>query len=58
MPATPTPSLDADTAIAAAPLPTSKTLRRRASLPLQLVRFAVLNLRMLRMVAKGHGDAP
>lgn len=51
-----TPSLDADTAIASAPLPTAKTLRRRSSLPLQLLRFAVLNLRMLRMVAKGHGD--
>ena len=36
--------------------PTKKTLRRRASLPIQLTRFAVLNVRMLRMVGKGHGD--
>ncbi len=40
-----------------APLPTRRTLRRRGSVPLQLVRFALLNLRMLRMVGKGHGDA-
>ena len=50
------PDLDADRAIQAAPLPTKRTLRRRASVPIQLVRFAVLNARMLRMVAKGHGD--
>jgi hypothetical protein len=54
---TPPPNLDADALIRSAPLPTKRTLRRRASLPLQLVRFAVLNVRMLRMVGKGHGDA-
>ena len=41
-----------DSRIAAAPLPTSRTLRRRRSIPLQLWRFARINLRMLRMVRK------
>lgn len=43
-----------DERIAAAPLPTAATLRRRKSLPVQLVRFALINLRMMRMVRKGH----
>lgn len=37
-----------------APLPTAETLRRRRSLPVQAVRFAVLNARIMRMVLKGH----
>lgn len=45
---------DVDERIAAAPPPTPKTLRRRQSLPLQLWRFAALNLKMIRMVTKGH----
>jgi hypothetical protein len=53
---TPPPNLDADALIQMAPLPTKRTLRRRASLPVQLVRFVLLNIRMLRMVGKGHGD--
>ena len=36
--------------LSAAPLPTARTLRRRRSLPGQLVRFAAFNLRILRMV--------
>jgi len=40
--------------IAAAPLPTAATLRRRSSLPVQLWRFTVINLKMLRMVSKSH----
>ena len=40
--------------IAAAPMPTTRTLRRRSSIPLQLWRFARINLRMLRMVRKAH----
>ena len=40
--------------IAAAPLPTARTLRRRRSIPLQLWRFGTINLRMLRMVRKAH----
>lgn len=37
-----------------APLPTRKTLRRRGNLPYQLIRFVSFNLRILRMVVKGH----
>lgn len=44
----------ADARMAIAPLPTARTLRRRSSLPLQLWRFALLNLKILRMVLKGH----
>jgi hypothetical protein len=43
-----------DERIATAPLPTPRTLRLRASLPVQLWRFAWINLRMLRMVHKSH----
>lgn len=50
------PPLDADHAIASAPLPTKRTLRHRSSVPVQLLRFVALNIRMLRMVRKGHGD--
>ena len=49
-------ALDPQTAarIAEAPLPTRTTLRRRRSLVMQAWRFALLNLKMLRMVRKGH----
>ncbi|MCA0438380.1 MAG: hypothetical protein M9891_06405 [Austwickia sp.] len=40
--------------ISSAPLPTEATLRRRQSLPLQTLRFAALNARIMRMVLKGH----
>lgn len=40
--------------ISGAPLPTPKTLRRRRSLLFQSWRFALINLKMLRMVLKGH----
>lgn len=40
--------------LSAAPLPTASTLRRRRSLPLQAMRFALFNLRIMRMVLKGH----
>lgn len=43
-----------DERIATAPLPTAATLRRRGSLPVQAVRFAAINLRMLRVIVKGH----
>jgi hypothetical protein len=43
-----------DERIAVAPLPTGRTLRRRTSVPVQLWRFAKINLRMLRMVRKAH----
>jgi len=44
----------ADDRIAAAPLPTTRTLRRRYSIPRQLWRFGTINLRMLRMVRRAH----
>jgi len=48
------PFAPADEHLSTAPLPTAQTLRRRKSLPLQLWRFAVLNLKIIRMVLKGH----
>jgi len=45
---------DIDERIAAAPLPTTKTLKQRSSLPVQTWRFARINLRMIRMIRKGH----
>ncbi|HMM95953.1 hypothetical protein [Phycicoccus sp.] len=49
---TQTPDPVAD--LSKAPLPTESTLRKRRSLPLQAVRFAAFNLRIMRMVLKGH----
>jgi hypothetical protein len=43
-----------DERIATALLPTPHTLRSRTSLPLQFVRFLVINVRMLQMVHKAH----
>lgn len=40
--------------IARAPLPTSRTLRRRNNLAIQAVRFVALNARIMRMVLNGH----
>ncbi len=45
---------DIDERIAAAPLPTDRTLRLRTSLPFQAWRFARINLRMVRMIRRGH----
>ncbi len=45
--------LESDRAIAAAPLPTAKTIRARQSLLNQGVRFLVLNTRIMKMVLKG-----
>lgn len=40
--------------LSGAPLPTERTLRMRRNLPYQATRFAVFNLRIIRMVLKGH----
>lgn len=48
-----TEDLDTAARIASAPLPTGRTLRRRKSLPVQAVRFAAINLRMLKVIFKG-----
>ena len=45
---------DAERAIAEAPLPTRKTLRRRQSLVFQVTRFAAFNWRMMKMVTRAH----
>ena len=45
----------ADEAIAASPLPTPKTLSRRQNVFFQLVRFAAINLKMIRVIVRGHG---
>lgn len=37
-----------------APLPTPRVLRRRKNLLVQAYRFAVINLRMIRVIIKGH----
>lgn len=39
--------------LSAAPLPTAKTLRKRRSLPAQLLRFVAFNLRIMRIVLRG-----
>jgi len=51
-----TTSLDPAAAelIAAAPLPTEKTLRGRKNLFAQLFRFAAINIRMLRVIKASH----
>ena len=40
--------------IAAAPLPTEATLKRRVNLPFQLFRFLAINLKMMRVILRGH----
>ncbi len=37
-----------------APLPTEKTLKMRRNIPYQLTRFVAFDLRIMRMVLKGH----
>ena len=43
-----------DESIARAPLPTDKTLRLRKNLAMQFVRFCAINLKMIKMIRKGH----
>jgi hypothetical protein len=40
--------------IASAPLPTEKTLRRRRNLAYQAVRFLAINVKVIRIIARGH----
>jgi len=37
-----------------APMPTKHTLRMRTNIPFQLLRFGIVNIKMLRMVIKSH----
>jgi len=48
------PDPQADLDIHAAPLPTPATLKHRRNLIFQILRFAALNLRMLRVIADSH----
>jgi hypothetical protein len=45
----------ADESIASAPMPTEKTLRARRNLAFQFWRFIMINLKMIKMIRKGHG---
>lgn len=40
--------------IASAPLPTEKTLRMRKNLPYQVLRFLAINVKMIKIIARGH----
>lgn len=48
------PTADPVADLSRAPLPTEGTQRKRRSLPRQAIRFALFNLRMIRMTLKGH----
>lgn len=37
-----------------APIPKKRTVRRRTSVPFQLIRFARVNLGMLKMIRRSH----
>jgi hypothetical protein len=37
-----------------APMPTKHTVRMRTNIPFQVLRFGIVNLKMLRMVLKSH----
>jgi len=41
-------------AVASSPLPTKKTLKRRQNLFAQLIRFAAINKRMIRVIRSSH----
>lgn len=45
---------DLNESIARAPLPTERTLKQRKSLPIQAMRFIVINMKMIKMIRKGH----
>jgi hypothetical protein len=40
--------------IARAPMPTEKTLKFRKNVFIQLWRFAAINIKMVKMIRKGH----
>ncbi|MCL1974554.1 MAG: hypothetical protein FWG61_00155 [Firmicutes bacterium] len=40
--------------IAAAPLPTPATLKHRKNLLYQLIRFAAINLKMMKVISSSH----
>ena len=40
----------------ASPMPTARTLRGRENIFFQLIRFVAINLKMLRVIAKGGAE--
>jgi len=51
-----TPRPTADEQHGSVPIATAWTRRLRTFIPWQLVRFAVINVRMLRLIRRGHGQ--
>ena len=49
---------EATNAIAASPMPTKKTLKRRQNVFFQLIRFAAINIRMLKVIRRSHHFKP
>ena len=49
------PSTAPARATSAAAMPTRATVFMRTFVPWQLVRFAVINLKMLRLIRRSHG---
>lgn len=45
---------DPQESIARAPLPTEKTLRQRRNIFIQFLRFCAINVKMIKMIRKGH----
>jgi len=45
---------DTEANIASAPLPTAETLQARKNLVVQLGRFLVINMKMLKIIRKGR----
>jgi len=45
---------NAEASIAQAPLPTERTVKSRTNLAVQVWRFTAINIRMIKMIRKGH----
>jgi len=45
----------AQLSVQAAPLPTPKLLKQRRNVLFQLIRFAAINLKMIRVIGSSHG---
>lgn len=50
----PAPGAEPIADLSKSPLPTPKTLKMRRNLPFQFTRFLAFNVRIMRMVLKGH----
>jgi hypothetical protein len=49
---------DINSPVGFASVPTSTTRRWRTFLPYQLLRFAIINVKMIRMLMKAHAEPP